>query len=646
MKKQSLSALLALCLLLGGCGNKPNPLPPEQTPAAQAETQPQPTQPVATVPPDGNPGDVTCKGSYTGQPAPEQVVARMGEEQLTNGQLSAFYWAAVAAWQQSGQEPSPDFSAPLDTQLCPEDPGCTTWQQFFLKQALNAWHTSRALAARCYGGGIPAEEAYKPNLDNYEKYLTDMPAAKVLYHYGDFQLNSMHQAYLDSLPQQLDTLAQAAGLENRQELAQVGFGTSAQDLEAFAHDYNEGYMCFTNLLYTLEKPDQEPVPGDGVDIRYVLLVPQGQVAADGQVTADEEAWLACEEEAQKLQKTWMSAHFVSDGTFAELANKHSQDQATAPDGGALRNLHQGQLVEPLDSWCFSPARQPGDTGILRSPWGVHLMYYTGPTAAPQVTQQQMAQLLESVRKESPMQVDYSAIVLPQATPLVSLGDILYPDVAHERFPEVPLYLQQDYAGTMFGGFKLATNGCGITSMAMIASYFTDQELTPPTMCARYGRYSFANGTDGMIFINEPPVMGFFLREKTYEPTIAYQALQDGHLVISLQHKGYWTRGGHYIVVEKLNEDGTVQVRDSNIYNYGVDGRVKTHKEDRHSWKSITNAGSAFWIFEHKLTRPSVCTRCGQGEGVGKHLLQEDYLCQRCRPALSRREAYLTTASGR
>lgn len=640
MKKQALSALLALSLLLGGCANKP--AAPEQTAAPQATQalSTQPTQPPATVPPDGNPEDVTCKGSYTGQPAPEQVAAVMGEKQLTNGQLSAFYWAAAAAWQQSGQEPSPDFSAPLDTQLCPIDAGCTTWQQFFLKQALNAWHTSQALAARCYGGGIPAEEAYKPNLENYEKYMTEMPATKVLYHYGEFHLNSMHQAYLDGLPQQLDTLAQAAGLQNRQELAQVGFGTSAQDLEAFAHDYNEGYMCFTNLLYTLEKPDQELAPTDGVDIRYVLLVPQGQVAADGQVTADEEAWLACEEEAQKLLETWMAGHWVTDGTFAELANKHSQDPGTAPDGGALRNLHQGQLVEPLDSWCFSPARQPGDTGILRSPWGVHLMYYTGPTAAPKVTGEQMAQLLESVGEESPMQVDYSAIVLPEATPLVSLGDILYPDVAHERFPEVPLYLQQDYAGTMFGGFKLATNGCGITSMAMVASYFTDQELTPPTMCARYGRYSFSNGTDGMIFINEPPVMGFFLREKTYEPTIAYQALEDGHLVISLQHKGYWTRGGHYIVVEKLNEDGTVQVRDSNIYNYGVDGRVKTHLEDRHSWKSITSSGSAFWIFEHKLTRPSACTRCGQGEGIVRNLLQEDYICQKCRPALARRDAYL------
>ena len=48
---------------------------------------------------------------------------------------------------------------------------------------------------------------------------------------------------------------------------------------------------------------------------------------------------------------------------------------------------------------------------------------------------------------------------------------------------------------------------------------------------------------------------------------AKEALENGHLVVSVQHPGYWTRGGHYIVCESINEEGKVQVRDSNIYNY-------------------------------------------------------------------------------
>ena len=57
------AALCAVMLLEGltGCGKKP---PVRETAAPSTAETAQPTVP-ATVPPDGNPGDVTCKGSYT-----------------------------------------------------------------------------------------------------------------------------------------------------------------------------------------------------------------------------------------------------------------------------------------------------------------------------------------------------------------------------------------------------------------------------------------------------------------------------------------------------------------------------------------------------------------------------------------------------
>ena len=141
----------------------------------------------------------------------------------------------------------------------------------------------------------------------------------------------------------------------------------------------------------------------------------------------------------------------------------------------------------------------------------------------------------------------------------------------------------------------------------------------------------------MIFNKEPAVMGFYLREKTYDTRVAWQALEEGHLVVSVQHPGYWTRGGHYIVCERINEEGMVQVRDSNIYNYV---RVPTHAQDGHKWGTITAAGSGFWIFDHKITRISVCSRCGNPEGVTDSLLNQPYICEKCGPALLRRETYL------
>ena len=142
----------------------------------------------------------------------------------------------------------------------------------------------------------------------------------------------------------------------------------------------------------------------------------------------------------------------------------------------------------------------------------------------------------------------------------------------------------------------------------------------------------------MIFNYEPAVLGFYLREKTYEPSVAKQALADGHIVISIQHKGYWTGGGHYIVLEEMTEDGLIRVRDSNLYNYG---KIEAHKEDLHTWGSITGAGSGVLIYEYKITNIPACSRCGTQEGMEDSPVTSDYICEKCQNALLRRKAYLT-----
>ena len=112
-------------------------------------------------------------------------------------------------------------------------------------------------------------------------------------------------------------------------------------------------------------------------------------------------------------------------------------------------------------------------------------------------------------------------------------------------------------------------------------------------------------------------------------------------MISVQHKGYWTRGGHYIVLEKMRDDGQIQVRDSNIFNYS---RVVSHKEDRHTWGSITANGAGFWIFEDKITRIPACSRCGTPEEMIDEILHSEYICEKCDPALLRRNTYLSTCN--
>ena len=56
-----------------------------------------------TIPPDGNPEDVTCKGSYSAtveevNASRDTVVAVIGDEELTIGELQIYYWESIYAF--------------------------------------------------------------------------------------------------------------------------------------------------------------------------------------------------------------------------------------------------------------------------------------------------------------------------------------------------------------------------------------------------------------------------------------------------------------------------------------------------------------------------------------------------------------------
>ena len=592
----------------------------------------------ATVPADGNPEDVTCKGTYTREGDPAAVIAQIGDTKLTNEALAVWYWAAAAQYQASGKTPAPDFDAPLDSQPCKADNSVGSWQQYFLRQALNAWHTAAALNQQSLEVPLNLEPEYQPDPEKYATYMDGMPATKFLYGYNRFYSpNTMHQAYLDSLPDTLKALAGEKGFGDTAAMAQDAFGTTQTALTDMAQLLNRSYMYFTTLTYDLSQPEvayTESTDGDYlVNIKHILLKTDGKTA--------EETLAAFRKEAKTRLQPLTQTEQKSEAAFKDLAHLYSQDEASALDGGGYNRVKKGELPENLDAWCFDPARQSGDTTAITDDDGVHILYFSGRleeaevAAADESLAAQEADLLEQARTAYPVKFAYDQIALPEGKTAVSTSDLLYPDIAHERFPEIPLYLQQDYPGVMFGGFLLRTNGCGITTMAMVASYLSDELLTPPEMCRRYGGYSHRNGTDGMIFVKEPPVMDFYLVEKTYEPAKAWEGLENHHLVVSIQHKGYWTRGGHYIALQEITEDGNVRVRDSNIYNYV---RVPAHVNDEHTWASITSAGSGYWIFDYKITRIPGCARCGdQSESS---LVGENFYCRKCAPAVMRRDSYL------
>ena len=685
--KRFLAAALCAVMffsLMAGCGKKQ---PAETTaPSTEPVQTTQATVP-ATVPDDGNPDDVTCKGSYTSDSVNSStVVAAIGEEQLTNGQLQVYYWMEVASYRQAGREIAPDFDKPLDTQSCEIDSSVESWQQYFLKRALTTWHSAQALTLQSVDEGIPTEEAYQPNMVNHEIYIADKPATAYLYGYNkNYRINTLHQQYLDDIPQMLKTLAQKYGFADVSALAEDIAGASEEDLTAYTELYNRGYMYDTALSYEISPTDEEVEAyfaehegdyakagvtrdsGKLADIRHILLIPKApedgsetvSIAPDGTVTCSETLWESCMASAQELVADYEKAlkensirtnKSTEDAIFAELANKKSEDPGSAADGGRYQELRKGQLSAELDAWCFDDARQSGDVEIIRSDVGCHVVFFRGSTdiwydtARKDLTEALGGQKIAQAREKYPAQIDYSAIALgtaAQSAP-VTASDLLYPDVGHQRYPEVRLYLQQDYPTTMYGAYKITSHGCGITTMAMLATYMSDTELTPPTMCRLYGSYCFQNGTDGSLFSVVPAQWGFYLREKTFDWREAEEAMKEGYIVVCVQSKGFWTRGGHYLLLEKMFDDDIIQVRDSNIYNYG---RLEGHKTDRFAFSTVVPAGTCYWIYENKVVTIPDCVRCGDpaDHGAPAAMFTEDYICEKCDAALVRRNTYLEYA---
>lgn len=62
--------------------------------------------------------------------------------------------------------------------------------------------------------------------------------------------------------------------------------------------------------------------------------------------------------------------------FAKMAEKNTDDTASAKDGGLYDDVRLGgNYVETFTEWSCDPARKPGDTGIVETDYGYHIMYF-------------------------------------------------------------------------------------------------------------------------------------------------------------------------------------------------------------------------------------------------------------------------------
>lgn len=92
-------------------------------------------------------------------------------------------------------------------------------------------------------------------------------------------------------------------------------------------------------------------------------------------TTDEEAMATAKETAEKLLAEYEAGEHTEDA-FAAIGDAAYAD-GTAAESARYEDITPGQMVEDFENWCFDASRQVGDTGIVESTYGYHVMYFSG-----------------------------------------------------------------------------------------------------------------------------------------------------------------------------------------------------------------------------------------------------------------------------
>lgn len=134
---------------------------------------------------------------------------------------------------------------------------------------------------------------------------------------------------------------------------------------------------------------------------------------------------------------------------------------------------------------------------------------------------------------------------------------------------------------------IANSGCGPTSMADIQATWVDSAITPVEMCdfaVEHGYRTPSNGTAWAFFKAIANAYGYKGFVQTKSMATCRNAIRNGAFVVASMGPGYWTSGGHYICLWKIDD----------TYMYANDPASKTRKKQKLA--AFENERKQFFIF--------------------------------------------------
>ncbi len=157
--------------------------------------------------------------------------------------------------------------------------------------------------------------------------------------------------------------------------------TTTESTEKIPEDHKHGDDCghdlVTNGYYVVLFTKMTNNEVHMVNVRHILVAFEGGTKdANGNVSYSVKEKEKAKTEAEKLLNEWKAGK-ATEASFGEMANKNSDDQGgKVTNGGLYEDIYPGQMVKAFEDWCFAEGRKAGDTGIVETEYGYHVMYYS------------------------------------------------------------------------------------------------------------------------------------------------------------------------------------------------------------------------------------------------------------------------------
>ena len=163
----------------------------------------------------------------------------------------------------------------------------------------------------------------------------------------------------------------------------------------------------------------------------------------------------------------------------------------------------------------------------------------------------------------------------------------------DAYDEVPLYFQTDYPDVMYANDTLATSGCSMTSLAMVATYLTDHAYSPVELAQWFGGY-MGSHRDRLVYASTQMQLPF---EEALTIVDALQALKEGKVVIALMSKNsLFTNTQHFVVFSGMTVDGKILVNDPYEPNY-TNWQLTAGFADGFEQNQVTWGFGGGWIYD-------------------------------------------------